>query len=140
MSEIDDTYEVGFGKPPKSSQFRKGNSGNPKGRPKGSRNLNSIVLRESRQMISIKTAQGIRKVTKLDAAVMQLGNKAAQGELRAQREFFNLIRLSEETEAGRLASDDVHELDKKAMENLRRRLSAKGLEDSVGAMPGQEIA
>ena len=29
-----DDYEVGYGRPPKKTQFKKGQSGNPKGRPK----------------------------------------------------------------------------------------------------------
>ena len=39
-------YEVGYGKPPKSTRFRKGQSGNPAGRRKGSFNLGTIVRRE----------------------------------------------------------------------------------------------
>ena len=37
------SYEVGYGKPPRSGQFRKGQSGNPKGRPKGARGVKSLL-------------------------------------------------------------------------------------------------
>ena len=38
-----DEYEVGYGKPPKDSQFKKGESGNKRGRPKGVKNLKTEV-------------------------------------------------------------------------------------------------
>lgn len=86
MADEDPQYEVGYGKPPKSGQFPQGRSGNRNGRPKGSRNLASTVLRETREKVLVRGPRGSRKVTKLEAAVMQLGNKAAQGDPRAQRE------------------------------------------------------
>ena len=59
-SETD--YEVGYGKPPKSSRFKKGKSGNPKGRPKGAKNrlpnlneerLKSIIIKEAYRPINV---------------------------------------------------------------------------------------
>src|SRR5208337_3776685 len=94
MPEDDYAYKVGYGKPPKSGKFVKGISGNPKGRPKNSKNLTTTVLKESRQLVHIKGPHGTRAVTKLQAAVMQISNKSAQGDLRASREFFSLVQRS----------------------------------------------
>jgi hypothetical protein len=122
MTDEDSQYEVGYGKPPKNTQFPQGRSGNPKGRPKGSRNLASIVLRETREKLLVRGPRGSRKITKLEAAVMQLGNKAAQGDPRAQREFFSLVQRSEENanaEAGPLA---FSEMDQQVMKNILKRM------------------
>ena len=70
MPNDDAQFDVGYGKPPKSGQFRKGRSGNPRGRPKGTKNFASVVLRESRQPVRVNGPRGTRTVTKLEAAVM----------------------------------------------------------------------
>jgi Family of unknown function (DUF5681) len=79
----DDGYEVGFGKPPRHTQFRKGQSGNPKGRARGSRNA-SKLLDEALKEHVIVLENGCRKtVSKLEAILTQLVNKATQGDHRA---------------------------------------------------------
>jgi len=123
MADDTDSYQVGYGKPPRASRFQKGASGNPKGRPKGTKNLSTIVLQESRQKVRVNGPRGSRTVTKLQAAVMQLGNKSAQGDLRASREFLALVQKSEESAASGAGPVPVAELDQQVMENLRRRMA-----------------
>ncbi|MDP9052011.1 MAG: DUF5681 domain-containing protein [Acidobacteriota bacterium] len=123
MPSDEQSYKVGYGKPPVSRRFAKGQSGNPKGRPKGSKNLATIVLRESRQPVRINGPRGSRSVTKLEATVMQLGNKAAQGDIRSQREFISLVRTSEDATQLGVSPQTTHEMDQKVMQNLLRRMA-----------------
>jgi hypothetical protein len=115
-------YEVGYGKPPRENRFEAGRSGNPKGRPKGSRNLTTIVLQESRKKVRANGPRGVVEMTKLEAAVLQLVNKAAQGDLRATREYIALVQRSEESEKSASTSPEVHESDKKVVEGFLRRM------------------
>lgn len=123
MADFELPYEVGYGKPPRESRFQKGTSGNAKGRPKGSKNLSAIVLRESRQRVRVNGLRGSRTVTKLEAALMQLGNKSAQGDLRATREFLGLVQRSEESMSPGADKNSIHELDQQVLASLLRRLS-----------------
>ena len=88
-------YDVGFGKPPKHTRFRKGTSGNPNGRPRGTRNLATVLQRTLKEKVIINES-GVRKtVTKLEAAVKQLVNKAASGDLVAMRQLSSLASSAE---------------------------------------------
>jgi hypothetical protein len=130
MADEEASFEIGYGKPPRASRFQKDASGNPKGRPKGSRNLVSVVLRESQKKVAINDSRGRRQVTKLEAALMQLANKSAQGDLRATREFIPLVEKSEESTAAGVGPLAFAELDQKMLESLQRRLSGSQSEST----------
>ena len=80
---MSDNYEIGHGKPPKDTRFKKGQSGNPKGRPKGAKNTATVLAEELAEMIDI-TEGGVKKrVSKREAIIKSLVAKAAKGDLKA---------------------------------------------------------
>ena len=115
-------YDVGYGKPPKQSRFQPGKSGNPRGRPKGSKNLASVVLCEARKPVRVNGPRGARTVTKVEATVMQLANQSAQGDLPSQRQFLTLIKDSEETLSTEQSAGPAHESDQTVMQSILRRM------------------
>src|SRR5215831_15175287 len=76
-------YQVGYGKPPKASRFKPGQSGNPKGRPKGSANLASDLSAELGEPITVREGGQARHITKQRALIKSLMAKALQGDVRA---------------------------------------------------------
>ena len=83
MSGRSSEYQIGYGRPPQHTRFRKGQSGNPKDRLKGSRALASIWLRAMNEKVTINENGQRRRITKQEAAVKQPANKAASGDKRA---------------------------------------------------------
>jgi hypothetical protein len=67
----DTSSDVGYGKPPKATRFRKGRSGNPKGRPSGDENLLSVFKRMAMKRIKIREGDKSRTVTMADAIILQ---------------------------------------------------------------------
>jgi hypothetical protein len=96
-ADRDRDYDVGYGKPPRHTRFKKGRSGNPKGRPKGAKN-STTLLNEALSEPVVITHNGRRKtVSKKQAIMMQIVNKAASGDHRAiQLLLLNQIPLIEE--------------------------------------------
>jgi hypothetical protein len=91
----DNSYEVGFGKPPKHTQFQKGRSGNPKGRPRGSKNIYALIQKVLEEKVVVKGPRGTNSMSKFEAALTQQVNKAAGGDAKAFRE---VLRLSEKVQ------------------------------------------
>jgi len=118
----DKEYDVGFGKPPKTSQFRKGSSGNPKGRPKGRRNLATVLERTLQEKVIVNENGVRRTVTKLEAAVKQLVNQAASGDLAAMRQLSALAGSTEEEQVAPPTKELDHD-DLKVMENVLKRFN-----------------
>jgi Family of unknown function (DUF5681) len=76
-------YAVGYGRPPEHTRFRKGQSGNPKGRPRHARNLHTELLEELSEEIQVKEGGRTVRVTKLRALLKAAIGKAAAGDMRA---------------------------------------------------------
>jgi hypothetical protein len=77
---------VGYRKPPKHTRFAKGVSGNPRGRPKGSRNLRTLLDTELDRPITIREQGGrSRKLSKAEALIKRMVNTALEGDLRAHK-------------------------------------------------------
>ncbi len=74
---------IGYGNPPKATRFAKGQSGNPHGRPKGSKNMLKLVAEILEQKISIIQDGKPFKISKRTAMFLQLINSAVKGNLKA---------------------------------------------------------
>jgi hypothetical protein len=90
MSQRRPGYEVGYAKPPQYTRFRRGQSGNPKGRPKGLQSFARLARQAFNEKIAIKENGERRIITKLQAALKQLANKAASGDAAAIREVLRV--------------------------------------------------
>ncbi|MBX3521585.1 MAG: hypothetical protein KF807_00105 [Xanthobacteraceae bacterium] len=83
-------YEVGYGKPPLATRFKKGTSGNPNGRPKGALDFDTIVRREARRKIRLREGNKVRSVTRAEAIVMKIIEGALKGDPKAVSNFMKL--------------------------------------------------
>jgi len=106
-----DGYKTGYRHPPLAARFPPGTSGNPRGRPKGAPNLATVVASTLAERVVV-TENGRRKrITKLEAAVKQLVNRAASGEARSMSLLLALIQASEaeplQTGSGAPSADDA---------------------------------
>jgi hypothetical protein len=79
------------GNPPKHTQFQKGVSGNPGGRPKGSKNLRTLIMEAARAPVTAVIDGKKRTISKIQATTMQLATKAASGDRAAMGKFLDWI-------------------------------------------------
>jgi hypothetical protein len=118
-------YEVGYGKPPKSGQFQKGLSGNPKGRPSGTKNIATDLQEELSSKIPVREGNKETFISKQRALIKALSTKALKGDIRA---INTLIRMIERTIP--IEPDDIDEkpLSANDEELMKEFLSRNGIE------------
>jgi hypothetical protein len=98
VEPADQEYEVGYRKPPKQTRFKPGQSGNPKGRRKGVRNLTTDVKRTLKAPVKIKGPRGFRNVSTQEGALMLLREQALNRDQKAIDKLINLaFRFNNDT-------------------------------------------
>lgn len=83
-------YKVGKGRPPKDWQYKPGQSGNPRGRPKGSLNKSTILRNVLNEKVALPDGDKSRLVSKSEAVIQALTAKAMEGNPRASSVLFDL--------------------------------------------------
>jgi hypothetical protein len=126
-SETPRDYAVGYGKPPLHTRFQKGRSGNPKGRPRGKKNMSTLLNTALNAWIVVIDNGRRKKITKREAIVTQLVNKSAAADLKATRIVLAMLRDLE------AQTDDITDptLFTEADQQVIRRIQAR-LRDEIG--------
>lgn len=114
-------YVVGYGKPPKETRFKPGQSGNPKGRTKGARGFDAALDHELKQTVVVTENGRSRKLRKRDVVIKTLVNQAMKGDARAIRvliERADLLRGQAPLEISELETV----INKRVVEDYRARI------------------
>jgi hypothetical protein len=119
-------YAVGYGKPPVHTQFRKGQSGNPTGRPPASEvdRAKALVMQEAYRKVAVREGDKVTEMPALKAVLRGLVARAVKGSVPAQREILRTIQAieAETLSARNNKSDPSERLEDLTNEQLDERI------------------
>ena len=117
-------YKVGYKRPPLHTRFRKGQSGNPRGRPRGSKNFSTLLAEALNEPVVVTEDGRRRRISKRELGLKQLANKFAMAEAQATKMLLGLMlereRLAAALSPAERPSFDA--ADEKVIANLLKRL------------------
>ena len=115
--------EKGYGKPPKKHQFKKGVSGNPRGRPRGKSSLLSDLNKIVNQKISVNLNGQNMRLTKRQAFLQRVANDAIAGGAGAGRLLYKLLKLeAEQPETEGMSASERNKQDQAILESFLKIL------------------
>ena len=132
-------YEVGYGKPPRHTRFQLGHSGNPRGRPKGTKNLKTDLLEELGEKIVVREGEQSRRVSKQRAVVKALVNRTLTGDARAASLLTSLMmRLLDTGEGAPELAEHLHDFEREILRDFEDRVRRSEAERVAGRVDRSE--
>jgi len=116
--------DVGYSRPPSEHQFKKGQSGNPKGRPRGAKGVSTLVLEAANAPIRVTENGKVQQTTVLNAAVKQQALKAAGGDPRATERLIAHVSKAEEAKTRERPDMELSEADRLVIAEIYERMLA----------------
>jgi hypothetical protein len=133
MSDDNDDYEVGYGKPPKHSRWKPGQSGNHRGKEKGHKGIKTDLEAELNAIETVKGKDGwSKKGRQQRLAIATLCRRAANGDLKAQALLFPLILNIFGVEDRRTGPKALSDQDQAILDEL---LASRSDDDDEDALP-----
>lgn len=83
-------YAIGYGKPPVATRFKPGQSGNPKGRPRGAKGIKTLARQIMSEKVAVRTPQGEKRISKIEALLHKGVEQALKGNARL---FAHMVSL-----------------------------------------------
>ena len=126
-------YQVGYGRPPAGSQFKKGTSGNPRGRPKHTKNMKTIIREALTSPVTVREGERTRRVPKIEGIVLRQVEAALKGDEKAAITALKMaaqVGLLEET-----VGAEVLELSSQENLMVKEALARLQGQDSNSEMP-----
>lgn len=124
--------DTGYKRPPRSRQFQPGQSGNPAGRPKGAKNLATLIAEEGRQRVTIQEGGRTRRVSKHEAIIKRLHNQAMNGDMKAIKAllvYMAMIDMNPAAEKVRPLSESDQAIIARYLENKMRKKETENVGD-----------
>ena len=119
---MSDEFKHGYKCPPKTDQFKPGQSGNPRGRPKGTRNLTTDLDKMLRKRIRIRENGETREISRQEAILLSLFNKAMQGgDVRAANTIVGMVLKLNPPKPAEEAAEEITESDRAIIEDYLNR-------------------
>jgi hypothetical protein len=116
--------DVGYGRPPNETQFQPGKSGNPRGRPKGKKNLATVVNEVLNMPVAVSGAGRKRKVPLIHAALLGAAQNALKQDLKSLAFLVNLVRGLQDPEQADV-SQPISTEDQKLLADALARLAER---------------
>ena len=112
------SYEVGYGRPPEHTQFQPGQSGNPKGRPRGSKSPLTLLREELQQKVTLREGDRVTTITKLEAIMKRIVNDTLGGKVSPTRLLFPLLQVFEAQDASAPEDRNLSLSDQELLRNV----------------------
>ena len=139
MSESDQSDNkqnsaVGYRRPPVNRQFKPGQSGNPRGRPKGSKNFLTMFAEAMSRPVTVREKGKIRRLSKQELMVEVMVNKALAGDPKA---FAAVVQFADKFEVFKRQTQNHRELVDSAFQKLWRAMQRKEEQESMAEKKSQ---
>jgi len=119
---LNQDYEIGYGRPPKDTQFPPGQSGNPKGRKRKPQSIQVQMEKILQKKVTITEGGKTKLLSRQEVILRNLANKAAKADLKAVAFIFNLLKSPEYAETDTIDQNSLSPIDQAMFEDMLKQI------------------